>query len=95
VPPIAGPGRTVRPNWDTPTPRRMRFGTTPEWQDQAMSAGDLEEAQRAVDSCMAQFGERNKDTLDAMSRLAKAHVSLAESYSAPMTPQLSGRRTTM
>jgi tetratricopeptide (TPR) repeat protein len=47
-----------------------------------MSAGDLEEAQRALDSCMAQFGERNKDTLDAMSRLAKVHLSLGDLASA-------------
>ena len=47
-----------------------------------MSAGDLNEAQRAVDSCTAQFGERNRDTLDAMSRLAKAHISLGDLASA-------------
>ncbi len=47
-----------------------------------MSVDDLEEAQKAVDSCMAQFGERNRDTLDAMSRLAKTHASLGDLASA-------------
>ena len=76
-----------------------------------MSVDDLEEAQKAVDSCMAQFGERNRDTLDAMSRLAKTHASLGDLASArpiqekvfttrrellgPDDPQPSGQRTTM
>jgi len=79
---FAGPGRTMRHHGDTSSPRNMRFGTAAEWQYRAMSAGDLDEAQRAMDSCMAQFGERNRDTLDAMSRLGKAHISHGDLASA-------------
>jgi ATP/maltotriose-dependent transcriptional regulator MalT len=79
---LALEGAPLRHHGDTPSPRNMRFGTVAEWQYRAMSAGDFDEAQRAMDSCMAQFGERNRETLDAMSRLAKVHISRGDLASA-------------
>jgi Tetratricopeptide repeat len=61
---------------------RHNGGISSRWQYQAVSEGDLDEAQRAVDTCMSQFGERNQDTLNAMSRLAKVHLSMGDLASA-------------
>src|SRR5580704_7499074 len=47
-----------------------------------MPADDLDAAKKAVDDCMARFGETNSETLDAMANLASVYAALGDLPSA-------------